>query len=125
MYTDNRDEEGRAAVFSDKGWYKASVRNFGTYWLGVDTTPPVIRSMQKNGANLSRAKQIVFEIKDAATSVKSYSGLLDGKWILFEQHGSRFFYNFDEHCPRGKHELVLNAEDENGNGAEYTLTFTR
>ncbi len=125
MYSDGKDEDGKAAASVDKGMYKASVRNFGMYWLVVDTIPPVIHSLQKNGANMGKARQITFNAKDAITSVKSFSGMLDGKWICFEQHGSSFFYEFDEHCPSGKHELVFKAEDENGNEAAYTLVFTR
>ncbi len=125
MYSDDKDEDGRAAAFSENGWYKAKVRNFGTYWLDIDTTAPVIKSLQKNGANLSKAKQITFEVRDGATSVKSYGGYLDGKWICFEQHGSSFFYKFDERCAKGKHKLVFNAEDESGNEATYNLNFTK
>ena len=125
MYTDDKDEDGRAAAFGENGWYKAKVRNFGTYWLDVDTTAPVIHAMQRNGADLARAKQIAIEAKDDATSVKSFSGYIDGKWVCFEQHSNTFFYKFDEHCPKGKHKLVFKAEDENGNEAVYKLDFTR
>ena len=125
MYSDGKDEDGRGAPATDNGWYKASVRNFGSYWLAIDTVPPVIRSLQKNGASLAKAKQITFEVKDAITSVRTFSGYLDGKWLCFEQHGSSFFYKFDEHCPKGKHQLVFKAEDENGNENTYKLTFTR
>ncbi len=125
MYSDGKDQDGRVATPKDNGWYKAKVRNFGTYWLDIDDTPPVIRSMQKEGANMAKAKQILFEIKDAMTSVRSFSGYLDGQWICFEQHGSSFFYKFDEHCPRGKHKLVFKAEDENGNTNTFQLNFTR
>jgi hypothetical protein len=124
-YTDNKDEDGRAAVANDKGWYKATVRNFGTYWLDIDTIPPVIRSLQKDNANLSKAKQITFEVKDATTGVKSFSGYLDGKWICFEQHANLCFYVFDSHCPKGSHELTFKAEDENGNVNTVHLNFTR
>lgn len=125
MYSDDKDIDGRAASPADNGWYKARVRNFGTYWLDIDTIPPVIKSMQKNGSNLSRASQIAFEVKDSVTSVKSFSGYLDGKWLCFEQHSNKFFYNFDSHCPKGKHELIFKATDENGNEAVYKLNFTR
>ena len=125
MYSDDKDEDGRAAAFGENGWYKAKVRNFGTYWLDIDTTAPVIHSMQKNGANLAKAKQIAIEVKDEATSVKSFSGYIDGKWVCFEQHSNTCFYKFDEHCPKGKHKLVFKAEDENGNEVVYNLNFTR
>lgn len=124
-YTDGKDDDGRAAVFTDQGWYKTAVRNFGTYWLDIDTTAPVIRSLQKNNTSLAKARQLLFDVTDAATSVKTFNGYLDGQWICFEQHGSSFFYKFDEHCTRGKHELVFRATDENGNESKYTLTFTR
>jgi len=74
---------------------------------------------------MSRAKEIVFEVKDEMTSVKNFSGYLDGKWICFEQHGNRFFYKFDEHCPKGKHKLVFRAEDESGNARALELSFVR
>jgi hypothetical protein len=125
MYSDGKDEDGRAAASLDKGWYKAGVRSFGTYWLDLDTIPPVIRSLQKDGANLAKASQLAFDVKDAVTSVRSFSGYLDGKWLCFEQHGSSFFYKFDQHCPKGKHELLFRAEDENGNNTSTKLTFTR
>jgi len=125
IYNDGKDEDGRGALATDDGWYKAKVRNFGTYWLDVDTIPPVITSMQKNGSNLSKAKQITFEVKDATTSVRSFSGYLDGKWICFESHADQYFYEFDEHCPKGKHELVFKATDENDNTQTFKLTFTR
>jgi hypothetical protein len=125
MYSDGKDQDGRVAAPMDNGWYRAKVRNFGTYWLDIDDTPPVIRSMQKEGVNMAKAKQILFEVKDAMTSVRSFSGYLDGKWICFEQHGSSFFYKFDEHCPKGKHKVVFKADDENGNSSTFQLNFTR
>jgi len=125
MYTDGKGQDGRVATATDNGWYKARVRNFGTYWLDVDTTAPAITSKQKNNSNLSKAKQISFEAEDDMTSIKSFNGMLDGKWICFEQHGSSFFYKFDEHCGKGKHKLVFKAEDENGNVSTYQLNFTR
>jgi len=125
IYSDDKEEDGRAAAMTDSGWCLAKVRNFGTYWLDVDTIPPTIKLDQKNGANLSKSKQITFEVKDNKTSVKKFAGYLDGKWICFEQHNDLFFYKFDEHCPKGKHQLVFTAEDENGNSSDYHLTFTR
>ena len=125
IYSDGKDEEGKAAKPDDDGWYKASVRNFGTYWLATDTVPPVIKPLQKNGANLSKASQITLNVKDTTTSVKSFSGTIDDKWVCFEQHGDLFFYKFDEHCGSGKHTLVFKADDECGNTSTLNFTFTR
>lgn len=124
-YSDGIMENGGKATPTDSGWYKAPVRNFGTYWLEVDTIPPTIESMQRRSGNLSKARQIAFTVGDNMTSVKTFSGQLDGKWICFEQHGDDFFYEFDEHCPGGKHTLVFTAADENGNETEFRLDFVR
>lgn len=125
MYSDGKSTDGSAAKADDNGWYKASVRDFGTYWLNIDTIPPVIKTAVKNGANLAKAKQVLFTVKDATTSVRSFNGYIDDKWVCFEQHGSSFFYKFDEHCPKGKHKLVFTALDENGNSSSYSLNFIR
>ena len=124
MYSDGKETEGSAAESKEQGWYSASVRNFGSFWLASDTTAPVITSQQKGG-DLSKAKQITFDVKDNMTSVKKFSGYLDGKWICFEQHTSLFFYKFDEHCPKGKHTLIFKASDENNNERTFQLNFTR
>ncbi|MBC7451568.1 MAG: hypothetical protein H7259_08785, partial [Cytophagales bacterium] len=121
----NKDEEGSAAAPVEDGWYKCPVRAFGTYWLDIDTLPPAVKSGHKENANLGKAKQITLNVKDAQTSVKKFNGYIDDKWVCFEQHGSSFFYKFDEHCSRGKHKLLFKAEDENANATTYTLTFTR
>ncbi len=123
-YADGTSEDGRAARFDDNGWYTARVRDFGTYKLVVDSIPPVIRSLQKS-TDYSVASQLTLEVKDTLTSVKKFSGSIDDEWVCFEQHGSLFFYKFDEHCPKGKHRLVFTAEDENGNKRKFTLNFTR
>ncbi len=124
-YSDGKDEDGRMAALTESGRYKSKVRNLGTYWLEIDTLAPVIESMQRKNSNLAGAKQLAFTVKDNMTSVRSFSGYLDGKWVCFEQHGDDFFYRFDEHCPKGKHKLVFTAEDENGNAASTTLNFVR
>jgi hypothetical protein len=124
-YTDGKTESGSAAAYVDEGWYKTSVRDFGTYWLVADTVAPVIKSLQKQNSNLAKDHQITFEVKDELTSVKKFSGYLDGKWICFEQHNDLFFYKFDEHCPKGKHVLIFKATDENDNTQTFQLTFNR
>ncbi|MEI8278242.1 MAG: M23 family metallopeptidase [Bacteroidota bacterium] len=121
---DGKSDDGKATKYDDKGWYTASVRSFGEYRLLADTTAPVIKPLQKTN-NLSKASMIAFNITDATTSVKKFRGTIDGKWVCFEQHNDKFFYKFDEHCPKGKHELVLTATDENNNTQSLHYTFTR
>ncbi len=127
MFTEGKAESGKAASF-DNGWYKASVRNFGTYWLVTDTIAPTITPQQPQGADLTKAKTITFTVKENLTSVASFNAelLLNGgenqvQWLAFEPRGDRFFYTFDEHCPPGDHRLQVTVADENGN--KYSLIY--
>ncbi len=124
MYSDGKSEDGTGATF-DNGWYQSRQRKFGTFWLTADTVAPVIIALQKPNANLSKAKQLRFSVKEGMTSVKKFTALLDGNWLCFEPRGQIFFYNFDEHCKKGKHRLVVTAEDENGNSRTLVYNFTR
>lgn len=124
QYSDGKIINGRAAEFKN-GWYSASVRSFGTYWLVADTAAPVIKSMQPQNALLAHAKQIRFQIKENLTSVKEFRAELNGKWLCFEPRGDYFFYEFDEHCPKGKHRLEIIATDENNNTSRFIYNFTR
>lgn len=124
MYSDGKSEDAKAATF-ENGWYTTGVRTFGTYWLSSDTTPPVIKPLQAQGADLSKAKRLSFAVRDNLTSVKSFRAELDGKWLCFEPRGDTFFYTFDEHCPKGKHKLVITAGDENNNIQTLVYTFTK
>ncbi len=109
------------------GWASAKFRDFGNFQLLVDEEPPVIVPIGIiDGANLSRASRIVFIIKDNLDEFKNFRAELDGKWLCFSNDkGKSFVYKFDEHCPPGKHELKISVEDEAGNAASKTFTFTR
>lgn len=123
-YNDGKDENGQAATFAD-GWYTASVRKFGDYWLVADTTAPVIISLNGKGNNFSKTTRISFTVRDDLSSVKTVRGELDGKWLIFEQHESNWFYEMDAHCSKGSHNLVITATDESGNVRKMTMKFVR
>jgi hypothetical protein len=109
------------------GWASARFRDFGNFQLLIDEEPPQITPVGfVNGANLSGASRIVFIIKDNLEVFKNFRAELDGKWLRFtNDKGRSFIYNFDEHCPSGKHELKISVQDEAGNIAVQVYNFTR
>lgn len=123
VYNDGKKDDGKAATY-DNGWYRASVRNFGEYWLVADTTPPKLIPLQTREA-LLKANRITFRASEDITSVDKFEGTIDGKWVPFEQSGDIFFYTFDEYCPKGDHMLEITAADENGNTETIKYTFKR
>jgi hypothetical protein len=102
-----------AKAQKQNGWYAAWFRQFGTYQLFIDREPPTINSPL---ANLSKASRIVFTPKDNFNVIKNFRAELDGKWLRFtNDKGRSWIYTFDEHFPRGSHELKVSVEDEAGN----------
>lgn len=124
-YSDGKEAQGVAAKPGPKGWYQATVRALGAYWLEADTVAPELVLLSPKSKDYSRAKAIQFLAQDKLSSVDHFRGELDGKWILFEQHRDTWTYRFDEHCPKGNHKLVIRLSDENGNTLQREFTFTR
>lgn len=109
------------------GWASAKFREFGDFQLVEDNEAPVITPLgMLNGADLSHSSRIAFSVKDNLGAIRSFRAELDGQWLCFtNDKGLAFIYTFDEHCPPGKHTLIVTAEDEAGNKATGSYTFTR
>ncbi len=121
----NKDDYKKAVY--ENGWYKASFREFGNFQLLVDSLPPVITPIGfVNGMHTGGLRSLKFKVLDETEDLKKFTGLLDGKWILFSNDkGKVFVYEFDEYCSNGPHELLLIAEDMAGNKTEKKFQFTR
>lgn len=124
-----RTWKGKSEVVKTKKegeWYSARFRAFGDFELLVDNEPPVITGGFADNANLSAKGSIVFVPKDNNDEIRNFDARLDGKWLRFtNDKGRSFIYHFDEHCPRGNHELTISIEDEAGNKTVKTFHFTR
>jgi hypothetical protein len=124
----NDFEKAAPVVFGkEKGWYRASFRDLGSFQLMVDTVPPVIKPVAfKDKMNCAKLNQLVFVVTDNTGDIKKFTATLDGKWLRFSNDkGRSFIYDFDEMCPPGEHELKIIAEDQVGNIAEKIYHFTR
>lgn len=124
LYNDGKKTSGKACTLSE-GWFTASVRNFGDYWLVIDTTAPTIKPMMKSGSKLGGRKEIRFTVSDNSSSIKKFVGSINTQWLCFEQHENSWFYRIDEYCPKGKNKLDLVAIDENGNEQKIVYYFIR
>lgn len=119
----NHPQNGMAAAY-ESGWATAPIRTFGEYHVVVDTVAPTITPLTALKGKMKDLKTIVFRVDEETTSVASFSGTLNGNWILFARKGNQFVYTVDQHCPPGTHELVVQAIDENKNLRELRHTFS-
>ncbi|MCB0734955.1 MAG: M23 family metallopeptidase [Bacteroidetes bacterium] len=102
------------------GMAEASVKNFGIYYLKLDTIPPRVRFS-------SSGRTLVAYISDAAGDISTYRGTLDGKWILFEYEpkSGRLKAVVPSSIEKGNHSLKLRVSDLVGNETviEKTVSF--
>jgi murein DD-endopeptidase MepM/ murein hydrolase activator NlpD len=125
-WSDKDDFEVKKPAWLDE-WATANFRSFGTFSLVLDTVPPTIRipGVMEN-TDLHRSSRIEVIVQDNYKKIKYFRATLDGNWLLFSNDKAKaYVYHFDEHCPPGKHELKIFAEDEAGNDNSLILHFTR
>lgn len=92
-------------------------RYFGSFQVFADTIAPVINTSFKGKmADLRKAGSIIIRPTDNFKEIRSFRAELDGKWLRFtNDKGRSFIYQFDDHCPPGKHTLRVTVEDLVGN----------
>ena len=110
------------------GYVQTQARSFGSFYITVDTTPPVIRPINiSDGKSMAGASRISFRISDNLSGIQSFRGTLNGNWILmqYDLKTATLWYTFDEHTVSGKNELLLEVTDMKSNKKSYSVTFTR
>jgi hypothetical protein len=124
------DDQTKIAVnsFWSDGYLSADVLALGRYFVGIDTTKPIISAvgLTKN-ENLSGKKELRIKITDELSGIKSYEGSIDGKWALFEydQKNDMLTYRFDDkRITKGsKHNLILQVADNKDNVSTFKCDF--
>ena len=109
-----------------KGFQTAKVNAFGKYGVAIDTIPPVIKPLT-NFSNKSylESKVLQFRITDNLSGIKSYRGLLNGKWVLMSLDGktSKLTLDLEGHTLPGENTLSIEIEDRVGNKTIFEKTF--
>ena len=102
------------------GRVTADVAVLGTFEVAVDTVPPRLLPVREN--RWIRNGRVVFAMSDKETSVRSFRGTIDGKFILFKysSKNGRLELNLKgEGVSRGVHQLRVEAVDACGNIRVY------
>lgn len=111
---------------AEDGYIKSSPRNFGSFYIAVDTIAPSIVPVNiSNGKNMGGLAKMIFKIRDNLSGIKSFNGYIDGNWVLmeFDTKTATLWHSFDERTAIGKHELKLVVEDMKGNSRTYSINF--
>lgn len=109
----------------ENGWLTTLIKDFGTYTVLTDVTPPKITAMDSKNAVKNRLFRI--RVTDDASGVETWRGTIDGKWVLFtfNTHSSelRYVFDTDRLTKNSRHELVLSVTDACGNTRSYSHSF--
>jgi murein DD-endopeptidase MepM/ murein hydrolase activator NlpD len=111
-----------------QGWVTASVRNFGDYFIIIDTVPPSIKPINiANGKNMAKERQIRLKVDDNLSGISNIFGTINSQWVLFEYDpkNNLIFYEFDgERLAQNKnHKLEVTLTDQMGNKTIYRCNF--
>lgn len=112
--------------FFDNGYVKATPKNFGSFYIAIDTLAPRIVPINiAEGKNMAGLSKIFFRISDNLSGIKSFNGYIDGKWALmeFDTKTATLWHSFDERTASGKHTLELVVVDMKENTRKYAITF--
>jgi len=114
--------------FFENGYVKATPKNFGSFYIAIDTIAPRIIPVNiSEGKNMAGLSKIFFKISDNLSGIKSFNGYIDGKWALmeFDTKTATLWHSFDERTASGKHTLELVVADMKENTRKYKVTFIR
>jgi len=112
------------------GWVTGNIRSFGNYAVAVDTLPPEITPLSiKNKSELTEYSRLRFRISDELSGIKSITGMMDGKWVLFEYDAKSklitHYFDKERFEMDRLHKLILSVSDQKGNKNTYEASFRR
>ncbi len=110
----------------ENGFLKARIRELATYTVGIDTVPPVVRSVSPQ--TWGRTGKVVYTLKDSGVGIRSYRGTIDGKYAVFGRPNLTRPHYVCELNPRrikkgGKHTVEMTVTDLCGNETVVRDTF--
>lgn len=117
--------KGRGGIWNKK-MVTAQVPTFGDYTLVLDTVAPeVVKDYVPADMNSYRGAVIQFIAKDKLSKIKSYSGKVDGKWMLFEfdKKSNMLQCDISPLMENKEHKVELVVIDERNNVTNYKFDF--
>ncbi|TKC05658.1 M23 family metallopeptidase [Pedobacter polaris] len=112
--------------YFENGYVKTQVRNFGSFFIAIDTIAPTIVPVNiNNGKNMNGLSKMNFKLRDNLSGIKSFNGYIDGKWVLmeFDTKTASLWHNFDAQTASGKHSFELIVVDMKDNTRRYAIDF--
>ncbi|MBL1410840.1 M23 family metallopeptidase [Sphingobacterium faecale] len=121
-------ENGAEGGTFENGWVSVNTRNFGSFYVVVDTIAPTITPRNlTSGKNVTSQRKIDFTITDNLSGIQSFDGYIDDKWVLMEYDSKNrhLWHTFDSSLAKGTHKFKLVVKDWKDNEKVYEASFKR
>jgi len=121
-------ENGSEGGKFEDGWVTVNTRNFGRFYVAVDTVAPTITPRNlSNGKNVSAQTKIDFTIRDNFSGIQSFNGYIDNQWVLMEYDpkNRHLWHTFDASLSKGQHTFKLVVTDWKDNEQVYEAKFVK
>lgn len=121
-------EQGAEGGKFENGWVTVNTRNFGTFYIVVDTIAPTITPRNLTpGKNLANQSRIDFTIADNLSGIQSFDAYIDDQWVLMEYDSKNrhIWHRFDPSLAKGTHRFKLIVKDWKDNEKVYETTFSK
>ncbi len=110
----------------ENGFINTKAREFGTYYVRIDTTAPQIKPLNViAGRNMRSYKKLLFKITDNLSGIVDFDTYLDDKWTAteYDAKSATLFHVLDQTLSVGEHTFKVVVTDERKNRAEYSIKF--
>jgi murein DD-endopeptidase MepM/ murein hydrolase activator NlpD len=122
------DQISYNSTYKKDSIFTAKVKTLGKYKLVSDTITPKVSILKPIEGKWVSDDAIQFQISDLGSGIKSYTGYLNGKWVLFEYDNktTKITYTFNnEFLLEGANELKVIVIDNIGNSTTFETRFFR
>ena len=107
----------------EKGWASCRTKEFGEYYVDIDTIAPSIELISKR---FSHGK-LAFKVDDNFDQFEYYEANVDGRWLkLFFERKAKTFYcsTKDLELDKGEHIFSFWIKDAQGNKRIFERSFS-
>ena len=112
----------------ENGYITADLRGLGSFYITLDTIPPRITPINiSNEKSLLGISKIQFKISDNLSGIKTFTGRINGKWVLMEYDAktASLWHTFDDQTAKGRHDFQLSVTDMKSNTSTFSAAFFR
>jgi len=109
------------------GFIQTRIREFGDYYILIDTVPPEIIPLNiKKNKSLLAQNTIRVKTFDPLSGIATCNAYLNGKWILmaYDEKNDLLTYHFDKFLLNGENTFELIVTDQKDNKSIYQTTLS-